>query len=478
MNLCNHQRKTIRYKKEAEILCFVRTKSYLCSTKSWGGATDATRTGATTNKQNNAMQQKTYTIVGLRHHAWQGEGLDRRLSQAEGKRVVLTHDDDNEWNREATLAWIDIEMVGHVKNDQCHEATEYCRLMGEHRLQGRVTHVDVEHRRLTVTVGVRDGLTVSEQADDDDYDQWTSQADDVPELERTHDEKRLAMLQYDLAALLTEDAGLDDTLRRELEAFEQLTPLDVSREATQYRRRITTLMLHSRHDDVRRWGRRMDVAVTAMGAPETGELMASYLCRELPDSRGFRDLMVRHRDLSVERLEQQLRNFPHRLYDEYRVSPATFMAKLYYRMVPARALRRFLTGLLMAEQMRGQLNRTVSQEQALGDVLDYVAQIDHCAAPQWQGLTRSLWQRIAAQYRQRLLSVNGAKGTTFNRRFTCQVVGTLLQLGVYRRDVRQTEYTCLLEGSRQSSLRKNINQGVDDDETRLSLRQLTGGARC
>jgi hypothetical protein len=64
------------------------------------------------------------------------------------------------------------------------------------------------------------------------------------------------------------------------------------------------------------------------------------------------------------------------------------------------------------------------------------------------------------------------KQATFNRRFVCRLVGTLLSLGVYRADVAQTEYTRLLEGSSHSNLRKEINQGVDDESTRLYLRQL------
>ena len=418
------------------------------------------------------MQEKTYTIVGLRHHEWQGEGLSERLRQASGKRVVLVNDEGNEWNREATVAWIDTRKAGYVSNDECHEATGYCRLSAEHVLQGRVSGVDVEHRRLLVTVRVDDGLTVGAPAADDEYDAWYDEAADVPELGRTHDEQRLHMLQCDLSVLLTDDAGLDDTLRQELEVYEQLMPTDVSREATYYRRRLATLMLHSRHEAVRAWGRRLDVAITAMGAPERGEQLAAYLLRELPDSRLFRELLQRYPDTDLAALEAQLRRFPHRLYDEYRAQPATFMTKLYYRMVPAHPLRRFLTGLLLLEQQRGRLSQAVSQTAALQDVLDYVAQIDHCAAAEWQGLTAGLWQRIVAHYGQRLVETHGARGTTFNRRFTCQLVGTLLQLGVYRKDVRQTEYTCLLEGSRQSSLRKNVNQGVDDGETRLFLRQL------
>ena len=420
------------------------------------------------------MQQKTYTIVGLRHHAWQGEALSRRLSQAAGKRVVLTSDDDNPWNGEATLAWIDIEPVGHVKNDECHEATAFCRQMEEHVLQGRVTRVDVEHRQLEVTVGVADGMTAADSPRDEQYDAWYASASGVPELGATHDEQRLHMLQYDLAALLTADEGLDDNLRRELEVYESLMTLDISREATLYRHRIVNLMLRSRHADVRAWGRRMDYAVTAMGAPETAQQLGANLCSLLPSTRLFADLLQRSAQTDLSALEAHLRRFPHGLYQDYASSPATLMAKLYYRRVPRHPLRRFLTGLLLLDRLRGGLSQTLGHEQAVSDMLDYVAQIDHCATPQWQGQTDGLWRRIAALYRDRITDTHGAKATTFNRRFTCQLVGTLLQLGVYRKDVYQTDYTCLLEGDRRSSLRKNINQGVDDGETRQTLRTLLG----
>ena len=419
------------------------------------------------------MQQMNYTIVGFRHHAWQGEGLAERLRQAQGKRIVLMHEETNVWNGEATAAYIDTEMVGYVSNDECHLSTTYCDLSAAHLLIGHITQVDVEHHRATATVSLNETTAANNRsAGTDGYEAWEQQHADIPVMGCTTDELRLRMLQCDLAALLANDEGLDATLRRDLEAYERLLPYDVSREATIGRRHIVDLMLQSSHGDIREWGRRLDISITTMGAPETRRQLADYFCTTLTATSQFRDMAARAAATDPALLEHALRQFPHHLYDEYHVSAADFVGKLYYRRVPARPLRRFVSGLLLLEHLRGQLTAVSRHESALADALSYAARIDHCATAPWQELIQPLWQRIATTFAQRITQTHGAKDTTFSRRFVCQVVGTLLALGVYRQDIAQTEYTRLLEGSARSSLRKNINQGVDSDDARHMLKRL------
>ena len=419
------------------------------------------------------MKTTTFTIVGLRHHDWQ-DSLHEHMSQAKGKRVLLMREDSNDWNREATAAYIDTLMVGYVSNSQCREAAAYCDLSEQLLLEGSVVAVDEESRQLTVTVAVGD--EEPQLADENTlYEQWEKQYNTVPMMALTADERRLQLLRRDLLFMLEKHRPYDEMMRHNLTVYEQLMAIDVSREATDDRSCIIRLMQDSTDGDIRQWGRRLTVAVTTLGSPEARQRLAHYLFSQLTATSEFRQMAQRHQQVYVEEMERQLRLFPHRLYDEYLLSHEEFASKLYYRRIPQRPLRFFLSGLLLMHTLRPQHSShdtDAARQAAVGDALDYVGRIGHCAAPDWQERIHALWQQIAREYDIRISETHRAKNTTFCRRFVCQVVGTLLSLGVYRQDVAQTEYTRLLEGSSRSSLRKDINQGVQDDGTRLSIRQM------
>jgi hypothetical protein len=281
--------------------------------------------------------------------------------------------------------------------------------------------------------------------------------------------------------LLPKATAMDDTLLRNLQVYEQLMPRDISREATDDRQRIVIMLLDSSDDALRRWGKRLEVAVTTLGSPEAREQLADYIFHQLPHGDAFRQMVLRHANSDAATVEQQLKVFPHRLYDEYRLSPVDCVSKLYYRRIPARPLRYFLSGLLLLEHLRGRITAAESLTQhhqaALDDALDYVGRIAHCATPEWQELTARLWQQLTDEYAGRIADTRRMKNATFNHRFVCRLVGTLLSMGVYRQDVPQTEYTRLLEGDGHSNLRKEVNQGVDDESTRLCIRSLLKSLR-
>ncbi len=421
------------------------------------------------------MQERQFTIVGLRHHAWQGDDLEQRMLKAVGMRIVLMREEMNEWNHEATAAYIDTEMVGYVANGQCSESSAYCDMSEAQLLEGTVTAIDTEHHQLTVAVSVS-GTLPDRQDETAVYEQWERDYNTAPLMGYTSDEQRLLLLRRDLLHMLHTGGAMDDTMRRNLEVYSSLMAWDISREAIDDRRRIIGMMVASDDAAVSSWGHQLEVAVTALGSPEAREQLADYIFRQLPLSDAFHQMALRHSHTDPSVLESQLRTFPHRLFDEYRLSVTDFVSKLYYRRVPARALRYFISGLLLLEHLRHGTAEADSlsrrQQQAVADALQYVGRIRHCATPDWQPDMERLWQRLTTDYAERIADVQRLRQTTFNRRFVCRLVGTLLQQGVYRQDVAQTEYTRLLEGSSRSNLRKEVNQGVDDDATRLYIRQL------
>ena len=421
------------------------------------------------------MQQEDYQIVGLRHNAWKGNGLAQRMREAEGKRVVLMREEMNDWDREATAAYIDTEMVGYVSDAQCRRSSAYCDMADGQLLEGLVTAVDSEHHQLMVTVAVS-GELPNLQEDTTPYERWERSYNQLPLMRKTPDEQRLLLLRRDLLRLLRQGTPLNDTLRRNLQVYEELMPRDISREATDDRHQIVVLLLQSTDGELRRWGRSLEIASTTLGSPEARQRLADYIFHQLPQSDVFHQMAVRHATIDMATLESQLKEFPHHLYDEYCLSATDFVSKLYYRRIPSQALRYFLSGVLLLEHLRGRTPTAATlssrQQQAVDDALQYVGRIAHHAAPAWQGHLDRLWQQLTADYAERIADVQRIRQGTFNRRFVCRLVGTLLAMNVYCQEVPQTEYTRLLEGSNRSNLRKEVNQGVDDESTRLYLRQL------
>ena len=404
------------------------------------------------------------TLVGFRHHAWQGDGLDRHLAEARGKRVVLMRDEGNDRNRCATVVCIDSEVVGYVANDQCHVTSAYlaCGTVG--LLYGQVTDVDVPNRRCTATIEVEEEVAVRPIEADTAFEAWDRAHGQLPVMRFDDTELRLMMLQRDIVHLLTTHHGLDDTLRTNLEAYCRLCPYDVSREATQCRRQIADLLAASPHTAVRAWAKRIEVLITGMGSDETTEAVARYIRVQLPRRRVFADMARRYACTDPTGVEQALRSFPYGLYAEYEVSPTDFVSMLYYRQIPARVLRRFLSGVLLLECLRGRLAADGDRQRRQREVAEYVARIESCASAAWRGRTQQLWQRIADAYDSRLAKLNGAKGTRFNARFVCNVVGRLIDLGVYTAEVSQAEYGRRLAVGGKD-MRPSVNKGLADEAT-------------
>lgn len=313
------------------------------------------------------------TLVGFRHHAWQGDGLDRHLAEARGKRVVLMRDEANDRNRCATVVCIDSEVVGYVANDQCHVTSAYlaCGTVG--LLYGQVTDVDVPNRRCTATIEVEEEVAVTPIEADAAFETWDKAHSLLPVMRFDDTELRLMMLQRDIVHLLATHRDLDDTLRTNLEAYCRLCPYDVSREATQCRRQIADLLAASPHSAVRAWAKRVEVLITGMGSDETTEAVARYIRVQLPRRRVFADMARRYACTDPTEVEQALRGFPYGLYAEYEVSPTDFVSMLYYRQIPARVLRRFLSGVLLLECLRGRLAADGDRQRRQREVAEYVA---------------------------------------------------------------------------------------------------------
>ncbi len=414
------------------------------------------------------MNHIVCNIVGFSHHAWQGDDLDDKLKKASGKRVVLTHDPQNVYNPEAIMAYIDTLHVAYVSDPQCHMVYTYCQNAEHGILEGTVTEVREWEKTLCVEVAVPDYIEVGQQSYLSEFDEWNKQYSDLPLMEPTDDEKRLCMLAADLEGLLSSCAPLDQTLHMDLDAFMKLTPYDPSFEMTQARNRIYSLMMVPWYEEVNIYGLQLENIITLMGSDEEQQMLVDYV-KQLASSRQLESLAKRYHNR--QRLEEAVKAFPLNLHLEYTLNPCNFFRMVYYRRVPREVLRRFLTAVLLYDAI-GSKPDPRNDMHRLTMALNYVGQLDGYLRPAWHELSPIKMKQLLQNHTIELGQTKNQTFKEFNKKFVCQVVGTLKQMNIYRADVRATELTARLEGSKQASQRNYINEGVSDKELKNEIQSL------
>lgn len=408
------------------------------------------------------MQTITCTLVGFGHHGWRGDDLGKRLSEARGKRVVLMREEDNDRNSDATIGFIDTLKVCYVANDECHATASYLQNSLSEILEGTVTEVDVANKRCKAVVSVDETTKITPPNEDCAFKEWEQRHQELPTMRTSVTEQRLAMLQRDTMMLLASGAALDGPLKANLESYISLMRLDISREATVCRRQIADMMGQSHDEEIRMMGRNLEVMITAMGSDATCAALVRYIGRELPKLKPFTDMIQRNAHFDLQQLEQALADFPYHLYDEYKVSQADFVSRLYYRQIPGRILRRFLSALLLLQWRKEHTSEADLQAEMANKVLEYVDRLSPYVAEPWQGHTSALWKAIIAKYQERLAQTGKAKNVEFNARFVCMVAGRLIQNGVYDQQISQTRYGELMKLN-NIVMRTSINKALCDN---------------
>lgn len=403
------------------------------------------------------------TLVGFRHHAWRGNSLGTRLATAQGQRVVLMRDCDNHRNREATVAYIDTEVVAYVTNDECHRMAAYLDSSEYGVLYGIITSVDVSYYRCTACIEVENKLEIPPVVENTEFDSWDSRWNNLPMPHLNDDELQLHMLQRHLVCMLSRIHSATPTLCCELDKYIQLTRYDISREASLNRRQIANLLHTDSDKTLRDYGQRMEVAITQMGDNEVCKDVARHICKSFAQSDSFAEMARGMSIADTGRMEEALRCFPCALHNEYRISVADFVSRSYYLHIPRQALRRFISCELLFAHLTLQTGANGINARTIQAVKNYTERISNYATAVWKTRTESLWEAIIDTFPNRITKLNGARDTLFSARFICMVVGRLIECGVYDKNVTQTEYGHILSLNGRD-MRSSINKGLSDDK--------------
>lgn len=409
------------------------------------------------------------TLVGFRHHAWRGTQLEERLARAIGREVVLMRDRENHRNPEAAIACIDSEVVAYVNNDDCHRIAAYLDATEYGLLYGVITAADAHSCRCRAEMEVDKEIYIEPLMSDGRYDEWDEAWSHIPIARLGDDELRQDMLQHHVLAQLSHHTAASDNLCRDIERYMQGMRYDLSGEASQTRRTIADRLLASGDEQLAEYGRRMDVAITEMGNNEVCADIAHHITRRLAQSAGVADALRHIGGIDRHEMEQALKAMPHGLHDEYRLSVADFVSRAYYLQIPRRILRRFVSAELLLDRLVHADAADGANEEIRLAAIEYISRANPYITPGWLSRADALWSDIIEQYALRLTRLNGAKDTRFNARFVCQVMGRLIDLGIYDDAVSQAEYgrRMALNGR---DMRSSINRAlIDDEETRRAI---------
>ncbi len=418
------------------------------------------------------MNQIHCTLVGFRYHAWRGMTLSSRIAQAQGRQVILMRDTENRRNSDAAVACIDSEVVAYVANDECHRIGSYIDTTPYGLLYGYITGVDAIDYRCTAQIEVDKTIEDRPNVKDMGFEAWNSEWSYIPVARLSDEELRLHMLQRHLLTQLSCKSTATDTLCPDIERYLTTMRYDISAEATDMRREITQMLLHSDDNELRLYGKRMDAAITAMGNNEVCTDISRYLTQHYAKSSAVSEMINRCGTIGRSELEQALMAMPGSLHSEYNLSIADFVSRAYYLHIPQRALRRFICAeILLNHATTATISNGIEQD-ALSAATEYISRINSYITPVWQDKTATLWHTIIEQYGIRITRLNGVKDIPFNARFICQVIGRLIDLGVYSPTVSQAEYGRMLTINGKD-MRSSINRAlIDNPELRKAISQL------
>ena len=300
------------------------------------------------------MYQIEFKIVGLPYHAWGDERLGERVRTALGKRVTLTHDCDNEKNPEATMVVIDTQFVGYVSNEQCHVVSRYCDESVTKTLQAVVVDYEArdEHFALWARAEVEKSMDMDAVGEHAEARLWSEKYSWLAMMPKSDDARRLKALVGEIKRVLLNGEGMEGENKRVFDAYLRDCRWDVSWEATQEREELQRLSAESEHEDMREWSRRLSGVMTKMGSEQHLEEIYVRVFEETKRSRAFQKLHRMHEDLEHGALRQALMRFPGWMYQYFgKMEKWEYMSTLYYMRLPEAALMRFVTGVLMEQEL-------------------------------------------------------------------------------------------------------------------------------
>ena len=289
------------------------------------------------------MKKIRIDVVGLSHedvrHRW-----EEYIKDSIGHRLTLQPQPDNIVDSYAVRARERQLNIGHVAVTDLDVVYQALKGSGRERLQSTVVEFVEQPPVMTVEAEVDQIDSNYDPYDDSAYADWHYDGMSLlpRKLEQMND------LTLDLEDALDSDAPKDEIIELAQTLLNEHL-YDASREMTRKRYWLEQQLSQRSEPELQAIARQLREQKGMLMRYVNRERVAQHLFIEWPTQLKHKGLDEYHYtyDNRLDELEEQLRAFPHHLYDKFLTDPVDFLREVYYKHVSRRYLFPLLSGIVL-----------------------------------------------------------------------------------------------------------------------------------
>lgn len=303
-------------------------------------------------------------IVALPYYE-AGECLSEFLAEAQGRAMTLRPEPTNEFDANAIRAYDwQGRHVGYVASHDLQEAWQTLHGSGRHSLRGRVCEVNAEHKCVVFECQVETLGDVEDLYPSAPYLEWTYNG---PVLKPTQEMVTLEYMMDEISERLDEyeswnDAERDDFLMLAMR-FSTLSKYDLSGEMSDYRRRLCLRLMDTGNGVFLPLVEELKMAYGRTGRESHGGDVLDYWMRVFSEPKAIKSLLVHRQEYDIEKIQEQLENFPELMYQEWLENRERFVSKLLYMHIPRQVLWQLVSGIAFCEAMNARSKQESAAQQ-------------------------------------------------------------------------------------------------------------------
>ena len=297
--------------------------------------------------------------------------LGEFFAEAQGCAMTLRPDPTNDVDVNAICAydWLG-RHVGYVAIHDQLAAWQTLRGSGRRSLRGRVCEVNAEHKCVVFECSVETMGDVEDLYPQTAYHEWTYTG---PVLKATQEMVTLDYMTDEISERLEERNSWNDADRENFVAlckrFCALSKYDLSGEMSDYRRRLCLRLQKTRDEMLLPLVEELNMAYGRAGRESQGGEVLDYWMHLLTAPRNIKSLLVHRREYDLEKVHEQLLEFPEAMYEEWLENRDHFVTKLLYMHIPREVLWRFISGIAFYETMTAR-EKAISEEKKQTEMCD------------------------------------------------------------------------------------------------------------
>lgn len=240
--------------------------------------------------------------------------------------------------------------VGYVSRNDLDDAWRALRGSGRHSLRGRITEVHANHKYLVFECSVEAMGEAVNLYPPTPYLEWEYCG---PTLKPTQQMVTLEYMMDEISECLDEhNTWTDDdgsNFLKLAERFCELSKYDLSGDMTDYRQHLCSRLRGLKDSSLLPLIEELQMAAGRAGRETHGGSVLDYWMQILAEPKIVKSLLVHRREYDIERIREQLEQFPDSMYNEWIENRELFVSKMLYRHIPRQVLWRFVLGIAFCE---------------------------------------------------------------------------------------------------------------------------------